>query len=86
MARGWESKSVAEQISASDISRRRAAAATVVEPSPEVMDTIRQRENILLSRTRVVHDLETAQNPRYRAQLTRALAALDEQLNTFGAH
>jgi len=85
MARGWESKSVAEQISASDISRRRAAA-SVAEPSPEVLDTIRQRENLRLSRTRVVHDLETAQNPRYRAQLTRALAALDEQLNTFGAH
>ena len=54
-------------------------------PTPEMLETIRLKENILLSRTRVVRDLETAQNPRYRAQLTRALAALDAQLNTFAA-
>jgi hypothetical protein len=84
MARGWESKSVEDQISASMISIRERGVRK--EPSPEVVDTLRRKENILLSRTRVVHDLETAQNPRYRDQLTRALADLDAKLNTFGAH
>ena len=83
MARGWESKSVEEQISAAGTSLR--GIALHKGPSPEVLETIREKENILLSRTRVVHDLETAQNPRYRAQLTRALAALDKQLTTFAA-
>jgi hypothetical protein len=35
-----------------------------------------------MSRTRVVRDLENAQNPRYRAVLSKALADLDAQLLT----
>lgn len=50
------------------------------------MDTIRKRETVQLSRTRVVRELESVRNPRYRAQLTKALADLDEQLRTFAAH
>ena len=80
MARGWESKSVEEQVSVAEISLRSAAVSK--ELTPDDLEVIRRRENILLSRTRVVRDLENAQNPRYRAQLTRALAALDAQLNT----
>ena len=51
-----------------------------------MLESIRKRETILLSRTRVVRELESAQNPRYRAQLTKALAELDTQLRTFAAH
>jgi hypothetical protein len=43
---------------------------------------MRRRETLNLSRTRVVRELETAQNPRYRAQLIKALAELDAQLST----
>jgi len=81
MARGWESKSVENQMSAAEASLRGAAAAVSKEMSPVDLEAVRRKENILLSRTRVVRDLETAQNPRYRAQLNRALAALDAQLN-----
>jgi hypothetical protein len=35
-----------------------------------------------MSRTRVVRDLENAQNPRYKAVLNKALADLDAQLTT----
>jgi hypothetical protein len=47
---------------------------------------IRKKENILLSRTRVVRELTTAQNPRYIAVLKKALADLDAQLSSFAAH
>jgi hypothetical protein len=41
---------------------------------------IRKKENLLLSRTRVLRELETVQNPRCRAQLSKALADLEAQL------
>lgn len=44
------------------------------------METRRRREVLLLSRVRVQQDLETSQNPRYRDQLSRALADIESQL------
>ena len=79
MARGWESKSVEEQIDMAEA--RRAVRAGGVQTT-ETLKVIRQKESILLSRTRVVHDLESAQNPRYKAVLHKALADLDAQLST----
>jgi hypothetical protein len=38
----------------------------------------------MLTRKRVVHDLETATHPRYRAQLEAALAHLDAQIARLG--
>lgn len=85
MARGWESKSVEAQIDMAGTglhSRGAAAAATVNAPAPARLEAIRKKENIVLSRTRVMHELESAQNPRYKAVLTKALADLDAQLST----
>ena len=53
--------------------------------STESLELIRKKENILLSRTRVVRDLDNAQNPRYKAVLAKALADLDAQLTTIAA-
>ncbi len=50
-------------------------------PSPEELARIRQRENLELSRIRVLHDLENAHNPRYAAVLRAALAHLDRELS-----
>jgi hypothetical protein len=77
MARGWESKSVEEQIDMAE-SRRNAASATQL--TPEAQNKLRKREGLLLSRTRVVREMETSQNPRYKAVLTKALAGLDAQI------
>ena len=77
MARGWESKSVESQI---DMAEARSANARAKVLSEEAIEVIRRKESILMSRTRVVRDLESAQNPRYRAVLTKALADLDAQL------
>jgi len=79
MARGWESKAVEAQIDLAEAHRPSVAATA---PSPESLVLIRQKENILLSRTRVVRDLHTAQNPRYKAVLAKALADLDAQLTS----
>jgi len=43
---------------------------------------IRKKETLQLSRIRVVREMTTAQNPRYKAVLTKALADLDAQLST----
>ncbi len=40
----------------------------------------REKESLRLSRQRVVQQLETTQNPRYRKLLEDALAALDKKL------
>ncbi|MGO9260324.1 MAG: hypothetical protein ACLQU1_29055 [Bryobacteraceae bacterium] len=82
MARGWESKSVEAQI---DAAEDRKSAVLLNSPAPDELESIRKKENILLSRTRVVRDLNTAQNPRYRVVLKKALADLDAQLSTFAA-
>ena len=82
MARGWESKSVAAQI---DMAENRSAVARAKVLSEESLDLLRKKESILMSRTRVVRDLENAQNPRYRAVLGKALKDLDAQLSTLAA-
>jgi len=79
MARGWESKSVEAQI---DMAETRSAAAQAKVLSQETLDLLRKKESLLMSRTRVVRDLESAQNPRYKAVLSKALADLDAQLTT----
>ena len=80
MARGWESKSIEAQIDAAAVHPRSVAFANT--PTPEALELIRKKESILLSRTRVVRELNTAQNPRYIAVLKKALADLDAQLST----
>jgi hypothetical protein len=81
MARGWESKSVADQIDMSERRGRRARKGVVpATPTPSVADLIRKRETLRLSLTRVTQELQTAQNPRYRALLEKSLVDLQLQL------
>jgi hypothetical protein len=44
---------------------------------------IRKKESIQLSRVRVIREMKSSQNPRYKALMVKALADLDEQLKTF---
>jgi hypothetical protein len=82
MARGWESKSVEAQIDMAEAHAARKSTSRKA-PTPESLEIIRKKENLLLSRTRVVRELGSAQNPRYKAVLNKALAELDAQLSTF---
>lgn len=77
MARGWESKSVEEQI---DAAQSRAPKPTGDEPSAAQIKVMRERENILLSRTRIMRELQTSKNPRYVNLLNRELKSLEEIL------
>jgi len=82
MARGWESKSVESQMDEADARRSRAARPT---PSAAELERDRARDSLLLSRTRVLDDLQTATNARYQEQLKQALHFLDEKLEALGA-
>jgi hypothetical protein len=83
MARGWESKAVEAQIDLAEVHHR--PTRLEIAPSPETLELIRKKETILLSRTRVVRELDNAQNLRYKAVLTKALAELDAQLTLIAA-
>lgn len=82
MARGWESKSVEAQIDAAAV---RQSADPEDRIDPKRLQVIRRKETLLLSRTRVVRELASAQNPRYKVLLNKALADLDAQLETISA-
>lgn len=77
VARGWESKSVEEQIT------ERAAEdqdSTQKRPSRREIEKKSKREGILLARTRTVTALESTSDGRYRALLERTLEHLDSEL------
>lgn len=78
MARGWESKSVESQIDSAQAAR--ALRNQALLKSAEDVQRESKVDSLLLSRTRVMHDLQTACNPRYRGQLEQALAFLDQQI------
>jgi hypothetical protein len=77
MARGWESKSVESQIESAE-SRKPAHRETKL--SPEQIQTMRDRENLELSRTRVQCELASSTNPRYQEILRRGLADLEAKI------
>jgi hypothetical protein len=76
MARGWESKAVEGQIEL----RQSQKDVRQMQFSSAQLEVLRKREDLMLSRTRVLHDIEAAQNPRYKVILTAALAHLDREL------
>ena len=78
MAKGWESKSVEDQIQESQPPEQESHRKQL---TPQQMEAHRRKEVLLLSRVRVERDLHASQNPRYREQLTRALSDLDAQLS-----
>jgi len=78
MAKGWESKSVEDQIQESQAADQENSRKPF---TPEQMEAHRRKEVLLLSRSRVEKDLSASQNPRYRDQLTQALSHIDAQLS-----
>ena len=80
MARGWESKAVEDQ-------QAEAAATsdpTKVRLAPEQVARQKQQQGLLLSRQRVLQQLQIAQNPNHRKMLEAALGELDAQLARLG--
>ncbi len=81
MARGWESKSVESQMESFDSNRRTAERDRL---TPEQIERQRQKDSLLLSRTRVLRDIQTARTLRHRKILEDSLAFLDAKLGELG--
>jgi hypothetical protein len=77
MARGWASKSVEAQIESTETAKRSATSESV---DLQELAWIREKENLMLSRVRVLHELESSRNPRYQQLLRKGLADLDARL------
>ena len=80
MARGWESKSVEDQIGAAEAERELQARHQL---SAEQREQSEHKQSLMLSRSLILSRLRAARDPRYRAQLQVALDQLDEQLREF---
>ncbi len=77
MARGWESKTIEAQIETAESEHRDVKKAP---RSAAAAELLRTREGLLLSRTRVLHDLGKARHERYRRMLQEALSQLERDL------
>ena len=77
MARGWESKSVEDQMDNAKADRD-----AQVKPRLSVEDRERdtRTQSLRLSRARIVGLLKSTRSERYRAQLEQTLEELDAQL------
>jgi hypothetical protein len=82
MARGWESKAVEGQVQEFQSKEDRQGKKQLTQSQLEAR---RQTQVLLLSRARVEKQLQSNQDPRYREQLTRALADLDAQIAKLSA-
>ena len=81
MARGWESKSVEDQISERQSETQTSAKK---KPTRQEIEKKSKREGILLARSRAATALESTRDDRYRALLQRTLDHLDEELSKLG--
>jgi len=76
MARGWESKAVESQIEDAEAAKGNRDGSL----SPRQAELRQKRDGLLLSRSRILQDLATARNPRYRRILQDALEHLEREL------
>lgn len=83
MARGWESKAVADQMEEAD-ERARLAELAQDELSPQERERRQRLETAKLSRARTLDQLERATNRAYREMLQRTLRALEAEIETLG--
>ncbi len=81
MARGWESKDIESQMEDARDERKRSAPGL----TPQEAQFAREREGLILQRTRILADLQSAANPGYLEILRRSLTFLDEKLAALDA-
>ena len=77
MARGWESKAVADQIEEGDLQKQQPRG---VEVSPEERARKQQLESLLLSKSRLLQQLERATHPAHRNVLLNGLRAIEQEI------
>jgi hypothetical protein len=77
MARGWESKAIADQIEEGESRRKRSPNA---EASPEQRRLKERLDSLLLSKSRLLQQLERATRPAHRNVLQNGLKAVEKEL------
>jgi len=82
MARGWESKAVADQIEEGE-SRARAvtdAGSAKAQASPEQRQLKEQLDSLRRSRSRLLQQFERARHPAHRDVLLNGLKAVEKEI------
>jgi hypothetical protein len=79
MARGWESKSVEQQIEDAQVDPNRSSSTNA---APAEVELRRRREGLLLQRSRILQEIASARNPRYQELLKEMLRHLESQLSS----
>lgn len=77
MARGWESKSIEAQIEESNLEP---LPPSEQQPSAEERQALLKKRDLMLSRRRILQELESSPSERYSELLRRTLAALDAEI------
>jgi hypothetical protein len=80
MARGWESKAVADQIEEGE-SRQRASRPEITAEQRMLKE---QLDSLKLSRSRLLQQLEHARHPAHRKVLLNGLKAVERQIEEVG--
>ena len=76
MARGWESKSVADQIEDAELRETNAEAPA----SSEERERKQRLDSLLLSKSRLLQQLERAKHPAHRNVLLNGLKAIEKEI------
>ena len=82
MARGWESKAVADQIEEGE-SRQRQSSKTEVTTEQRLLKE--RLDSLQLSRSRLLQQLERARHPAHRNVLLNGLKALERDIEEVSA-
>jgi len=77
MARGWESKSVEDQIGAAEAAKEMRAKRALTEHQ---LEQIKRKEGLLLERARIIREMERAYMRRHLTMLERGLAHIESEL------
>jgi len=77
MAKGWESKSVEDQMETAQAAKASKPAAALNDDEKRVQ---RERDGLKLSRAYVLHQIESSTNERYTESLQTALNEIDRKL------
>jgi len=77
MARGWESKAVADQIEEGESRRRQASKSELTLEERMLKEHL---ESLKLSRSRLLQQLEHARHPAHRDVLLNGLKAVEKEI------
>ena len=82
MARGWESKAIADQIEDEESRQQQAAK---VETTPEQRVLRERLDSLKLSRSRLLQQLERATHQAHRTVLLNGLKAVEKEIEEVSA-